>query len=256
VGDPNYTAAVLVAAIALSAGLFALVRRSRLASFGVVIAGVLVTAALVGTLSRGGQVALGVALVAGILLGGRWRNRAAALAIVAALCTVGVYSLLPASSPAKRLLSANSSGRSDIWKVALRAAEAHPLQGIGAGTFPVSSIHYLNVPGATNRADLIVDTPKVVHNVYLEELTELGIVGLALFLAIALFSLRCMYVAVRQFAGRGDTLEVVSRSLMVALIGMLAACFFISGEFIKQLWLLIALGPPLSRLATAQALSR
>jgi hypothetical protein len=38
-------------------------------------------------------------------------------------------------------------------------------------------------------------------------------------------------------------MEVMSRALVIALVGTLAADFFISEEFSKQLWLLLALGP-------------
>jgi hypothetical protein len=40
-------------------------------------------------------------------------------------------------------------------------------------------------------------------------------------------------------------MEVLSRAFVLSLVGILAADFFVSEQFSKQLWLLIALGPAL-----------
>jgi hypothetical protein len=46
-------------------------------------------------------------------------------------------------------------------------------------------------------------------------------------------------------------MELLSRALLVGLAGVLAADFFISEEFSKQLWLLLGLGPALLAIAHA-----
>ncbi|MGH2980094.1 MAG: O-antigen ligase family protein, partial [Solirubrobacterales bacterium] len=92
----------------------------------------------------------------------------------------------------------------------------------------------------------IIDTPKVAHNTYLQILAELGIVGLTLFLTIIGFAISCALKAARWFGNHGDTqMELVARGMVVALVGILAADFFISEQFGKQLWLLLGLGPAL-----------
>jgi putative inorganic carbon (HCO3(-)) transporter len=119
-----------------------------------------------------------------------------------------------------------------------------PLQGVGAGNFPIVSIHYLIAPGALLRDDFIVQTPKVAHNTYLEVLAELGIVGLTLFLIVIVFAIGCAVRAARYAAWREDReIDILARALVVALASLLAANFFISREYSKQLWLLLALGP-------------
>jgi O-antigen ligase len=69
-----------------------------------------------------------------------------------------------------RLLSARPEGRFELWDVALDAYRAEPLHGTGAGTYVVqwnkdreSGSHVVNA-----------------HSLYLETLSELGIVGLIL----------------------------------------------------------------------------
>jgi hypothetical protein len=44
---------------------------------------------------------------------------------------------------------------------------------------------------------------------------------------------------------------MMSRALLLAIFGFLVADVFLSGEYSKQLWLLLALPPPLLALAPA-----
>ena len=105
-----------------------------------------------------------------------------AAAVLAAVIYFGAFASVDARD---RILELDGgTGRTDIWTVGWRMVEAQPLWGVGAGNFPVASIHYLLEPGALLRTDFIVDDPKVAHNTYLNVLAELGVVGLALFLAI------------------------------------------------------------------------
>ena len=128
--------------------------------------------------------------------------------------------------------------------------EANPVAGVGAGNFANTSVHYLIEPGAIVRDEYIVDTPKVAHNMYLEILAELGIVGMTLFLTILGYSLYCALKAIRRFGELGDRqMEIVSRALFVALIGLLVSDFFGSRQFNKQLWLLMSIAPALLAIA-------
>jgi O-antigen ligase len=247
IGDPNELAAVLVAALVLAGVLVALLKGSPLLRLGAAGAAALCAGGILFSLSRGGLIALGFALVMSFFVAGRWRARAATLAVVAALSTVGYFAAFAPLQARERVTSVGGgSGRSDIWTVGWRMVEDHPVRGVGVGNFTTSSIHYLLAPGAIKRDEFIVDTPKVAHNTYLHVLAELGIVGLALFVSILAFSLSCAIRAARRFMEMGDVrMEIVARGLVVAMLGILAADFFISGQFSKQLWLLLGLGPSL-----------
>ena len=75
-----------------------------------------------------------------------------------------------------RLLDAGNSGRIDNWRVAVDGFEAHPLAGTGAGTYQTLWMR-------DRRLDLdVVDA----HSLYVEVLSELGIVGLLLLLGTIL----------------------------------------------------------------------
>jgi len=124
-----------------------------------------------------------------------------------------------------------------------------PVLGVGAGNYGVASIHYLLRPGATQR-DRYILKKDVPHNIYLNVLTELGVVGLVLFVVILALCLRSALLAARTFAARGDpTMELLARALFIGLVGLLVTDFFSSALYSKQLWFLLAAGPALLALA-------
>jgi O-antigen ligase len=112
-------------------------------------------------------------------------------------------------------------------------------------------------PGATTRADQVVTLPQPAHNVYLEIWADLGIVGLVLFAGVVAAALRAVLAAIAhlQAAGR-RTEELLARTLTVAIVAMLVADFFISDQYSKQLWLLLALAPALLSAARTAGSSR
>ena len=251
--DPNELAAVLVAGTILAGALMVIYRRS----YGIFLLALgstlLCASALVLTQSRGGFIAAIFVLVIGPLVAGRWRKQVAAGALVVALSIVLLFSVLAPQGGSERVTTLGSgTGRTDIWKVGWRMVEDKPVLGVGAGNFQNSSIHYLLAPGVIQSDDFFVDQPKAAHNTYLQVLAETGIVGLTLFTLILVAFVICTILAARMFGRYGNwRMEVLTRSLIVAAFGLLAADFFISGQFSKQLWLLLALGPALLGIARA-----
>ena len=100
-------------------------------------------------------------------------------------------------------------------------------------------------------AGYFIDTPTVAHDTYLEVLAEGGVPGLALFLAIIGFSLGCMRRAWLAFRrSRDHNMELLTYGLFAGLVGLLVASFFLSEEYNKQLYVLLAMGPVLLKLAS------
>jgi O-antigen ligase len=98
-----------------------------------------------------------------------------------------------------------------------------------------------------------VGTPKVVHNTYLQLWTELGLVGLILFLSIVAFCLYAALKAAGAFARQGDVrMEVIARATFVGLAALLAADFFGSRLTNKEVWLLLGLAPALLAIARSR----
>jgi O-antigen ligase len=258
IGNANETAASLVMGGTLAAALaFALPGKLVLRLLTTVAVPLCVFAVFL-TLSRGGLVALGASLIAAIVVAGRRRGVVVGVAAAAVLATVIYFGAFAPAEARDRVLEVNGgTGRTDIWTVGWRMVEKQPLLGVGAGNFPVASIHYLLEPGALMRTDFIVDNPKVAHNTYLNVLAELGVVGLALFLAIIALPLWWTARAVGFAARAGDRqLEILARAMVVVIAGLLAADFFGSRQYSKQLWLLLSLCPVLLQISRAELASR
>ncbi len=251
--DSNELAAVLVAGLALATGLALVARRKpalRTVAFG---AGALSLAGIILTVSRSGLIALFVAVIAAIVFAGRWRPRVVALSALVVGSAVMYFAFFAPAADRARVTTSEEGGhgREDIWKVAWRMVQAHPVRGVGAGNFPTSSIHYLLIqPGLLRRSDFIVDTQKVAHNAYLQAWAETGAIGLALFLGVILGLLACSLQAIRWFERDGNLLmEILTRAQLVATIGLLSSLFFASNQYNKQLWLLLAMGPAMLAIA-------
>jgi O-antigen ligase len=139
--------------------------------------------------SRGALAALGLGLGASLFLaGGRRRAVAtsmAGVAVAAALVVLAAGIITPTRAPsdvpAWKTAAAGDAGAASVsveprlrfWAVAWRSAGDAPLIGTGAGTFARRWLERRPLPSPARN----------VHNLYLETLAELGIVGLALLLA-------------------------------------------------------------------------
>jgi O-antigen ligase len=252
-GDPNDTAAAMAAAAVLGFALGAGERDSVVRRRSWFFAATLAVLALVATASRGGLVALAVTAVVSVAVAGRWRRQATLAAASGAILVV-VWFVLLAPSAARTHVSSDQTPRTTIWMVAGRAIQANPILGLGNNNFTSAAKNYLIQPGATARADQIITTPEPAHNTYLEIWADLGVVGILLFAGVVLYALRAALVAAAMLgrAGRhGD--ELLAKALVVAIVAMLAAYFFISYQYSKQLWLLFALAPAMLGAARAEA---
>lgn len=249
-GDPNYLAAVLVPAIMLAGGLAA--RKAPVQRVLLAIATVIIAVGLAATQSRGGLLAACACAFVALVI---WRERRALIAGLIALAATATasYFLLKPNAWSRILESNQGSGRVDIWTIAWRIVHAHPFAGVGFGQFPEVSIHYVLQPGALQYIGLIVENQIVVHNLYLALWVEGGIVALLLFLGLVVVSLASAWRATRSFDQQGDMeMSSLARASFLALIGILAASFFLSDIVNAELWILLALGPILAGIAERQ----
>jgi len=242
--DPNYFAAELIPAILIAAFLFATTSSARARWLYAGVVGIdLVAFAL--TQSRGGIVGLAVGLVVAIAVAGPARLRILALVLALAAIGLGYYfGYKPAhvfQTSSRAGLSGTTSGRLDEWRIALRVYSGHPIGGVGLGNYQVVEPSYATETLNLTTVRQIVTTPLVVHNTYLQFLSELGIVGLALFLTILVIPLRLTSRALARLDRPLGEIEFQARGLFAGAIGLLTAYVFLSGEFEKPLWLLLAL---------------
>ena len=242
-GDANQTAADLAATLMMAIGLAGMTARSARVRGLALVAIALSFVGIIQTLSRSGLVALAVALIGAVILGGRWRRQATRLLVVAAVVGVGYFVLFASSSSLSRVTSSNSDGRNTIWTVAWRMFEANPVLGTGTGNFASAARLYLIRPGLTESGYLIITTPKPAHNVYLEIMATLGIPGLILLLAVFVGGIAVALRAAHIFERIGDhDLELLTRCTILALLAYLASDFFLPDLQLKQFWLVFAIG--------------
>jgi MYXO-CTERM domain-containing protein len=254
-GDPNFLAAGLVPAMVLAAGILVAIK-SPLGRLGCVVAILICAFGVAATQSRGGFLALLVVLVAALVVFRRRRIYVALACLAVVALGAAYFSVTPTAwERISQIGGDDGSGRTDLWKVAWRAAEDHPLEGVGLGNYEFVAKNYTRLPGALKDVNKIAEKPHVVHNTYLEALAETGIVGLALFLVLAGGSCYAAWSAGRRFEELDDHgMEALSRAVVVATIGMLVSAFFISSGVDKRMWILFALGP--ASLAIAEGRNR
>jgi len=256
-GNPNNLAAVVLPALALTG--FMLIgsnRRSERILLGG--SGLVLLVTLFLTQSRGGYVGLGAMAVAAVVFAGPARRRALHLLIGLGLSMAAYFAFFASSAARQRateISGSESTGRVDLWHVALRMFDAHPLQGVGLDNFTVLAPGYLANDVDIHRADLFLRSVATqVHNTYLTVLVELGVVGevvfVGLLIAAVVTAIRAVAVLARSTDRQG---ELIGRGLLVGVVGMLAAYVFFSAQYEKQLWLILGALLSLSTLARAKA---
>ncbi len=119
--------------------------------------------------------------------------------------------LTPAADPTLRLSSLQSS-RYVVWKSAIKAFDAHPLDGTGAGTFE----YWWNQHGTTG--EFVRDA----HNIWLENLAELGLPGLLLIIGVAASAVS-LALGVRVRARRGASVGAAAAVLAMLVVYLLHA---------------------------------
>jgi O-antigen ligase len=246
IGDPNFTAAVLIPAIALGLFMALAPGRSRLyrglllGTSGLCMVGVFLTQ------SRGGVIALCVVFLLAVVFAGRARAQVLGVSLVV-VSTAAVYLALFAPPHALGRLSdirgGGGTGRTDLWAIATQVYKAHPVLGIGLGNFTVVSANYAVLTDTDlPRADVIVSQRAPVHNTYLEIAAELGTVGILLLLGLFGVVFGATRRGVQRAAQQGQqAFELMGRGLFVGAAGMLTAFFFLSAEYEKELWLTLGL---------------
>jgi O-antigen ligase len=242
IGDPNELAALLIPALGFT--LFMLLAKKGLLVRCLLLAAAITCAvALFQTESRGGLVGLAVMLLASVVFSGPVRAKAATMVLTVLGFTLAYFTLIASPEALARVTdfsAGGGTGRPTIWAVAAAVSRNHPLGGVGAGNFILVEPSYAFGNINLTRFDLIVDTPKVVHNMYLNILAELGVVGLILFAVMIVAAFTAAFRAVGTFARTGDVeTEILARGIIIGTIGMLAAFFFLSAQYDKQLPLLL-----------------
>jgi putative inorganic carbon (HCO3(-)) transporter len=244
----NRFAQVMMVILPASLLLFRLERR-RLARGAALLAGVTI---LVGgialTYSRGAVVTL--AVLVGLALWLRWlptRRTLAALALAALLVPVISPTLYERITSLRAVSSLDDPaeadgalrGRATEMLAAVFVFRDHPILGVGPGQYaPFYSVEYHQIPEIKFRD---INHQRRAHTLYFELGAELGVIGLAVFLAIPALLLRELWQLRRNLRGRRPELEQLATSFILSLAAYLVSALFLSLAFQRYYWFLIAL---------------
>jgi len=204
------------------------------------VMGFLVSLAIVFTYSRGALVGL-CAMGAVFWLRSRAKLATGALIVVVAL---SVYSFVPQQWFDRMATietydqDRSAMSRIEIWQVSLRIAELHPILG---GGFRVT--YWPALTNSMLEGTLIprLDKPRAAHSIWFEVLSEQGWVGLALFVAIAGYSLFGCSWLIRNTRDRPDLAwaNLLGRLGQSVLVGFWAAGTFASLAYFDEYWCVI-----------------
>ncbi len=211
---PNILAGILAAGLLAVAPFLLNNHRTRYAVWSVWLIGLW---CLLLTFSRGAWLGFGAGLLSGLILlrhtAHLWRMLlpVIALSMVAAVGFVALYQpfLIARTTIADENTEMRSIADRVVFnQIATETIALTPVHGVGAGNFPWVASYYLHY--ATDY-DLEGDN---VHNVYLTLWTELGIVGLALFLVALIAG---MLAALRQISDASTT-QTPERAALLAIV--------------------------------------
>jgi O-antigen ligase len=245
--NPNGLAAVLSIAIPIGAALFAGVSvRLRIALAFMLVA---MSAAVVLSYSRAGWVGLAAGLPL-LLAPRRVRFRLAVPIALLFATSVALYFGLGAETSfvsvrLGELALDTFSGvnsfaeRLALWHKAIMIAQQDPILGIGFGNFPSAQIagQFRWVGGLTT------------HNVFLTVLAEMGLVGLALFVALIVKTFRNLVAGARAYGAPG--LSLLSWGFLASMVSYVVGQGMAHGSLVSELmWVLIGLSFAVRALAT------
>ncbi len=242
-GDPNIFALYQVAAVPV-AGMLARTTPVVWRRVGWLILVVPLVASVFVAQSRGGLLAIAVLLPVALARGdlGRTSRGHGLFSILAGLSAVALLAFVAGKVDERLSLAAvtqdRGSGRLDIWSVAWGAYLREPLLGLGAGGFQSQSSRLLETtPGVEMDPNSIIFRTGIrVHSVYLETLTDLGLIGLLLWLTILVGTL--IVIARLGAVGVGAT---PTSPLLSMLLAFAVATVFLSVINSKLLWMVVGL---------------
>ncbi|MBI1879543.1 MAG: O-antigen ligase family protein [Chloroflexi bacterium] len=252
--DPNYYGQILVAALPLA--LYRILDEKKLAlKLVATLSALLLVFAVLNTYSRGAF--LGMMVVLGLIAIERRVNLWLILLFISA--TLVMRPFLPAGfSERLETLSLftndNASvrsevsfkGRSSEMQAGLQMFADHPILGVGIANYAVNYQDYASRIGLEHRTE-----DRQAHSLYLEIAAETGLLGIVTFSALFVSWMVGLHQARRKLKILSDYPHWSTwiTSIQMSIAAYLTTSIFLHNDYIRYLWLLIALGIALIHLA-------
>ena len=251
-GNPNFFAAIQVIALPMIVALAAIEQKRGRIAF-LLLAALVNIGSILSTVSRGGTLSLLLVLLLLVFLPARTifgtRGRKALIVGVILLGATAFF-VRYTSDLAPRLVSIvggsqetdAGSGRLGIWPAAWDAFTENPVTGIGFGAFIEGSVDRILQTPISQDFELFATEPKEVHNAYLGTLTELGVVGFALFMGLLISTVLALRRTAKHARRVGeDYLANISNALIVGLSGWAVGSVFAESETARPRWIVIGI---------------
>ncbi|MCL4300653.1 MAG: O-antigen ligase family protein [Anaerolineae bacterium] len=137
-------------------------------------------------------------------------------------------------------------GRSSEVQTGLNMFTDHPFLGVGVGNYPVFYQEYASRLGLEQRT-----SDRKAHSLYVEIAAETGMFGLVTFGGVFVSLLTGLVQARRKLKALAEYPQWAGwiTSVQMSIIAYLISSFFLHGDYLRYLWLLVALGVALIHLA-------
>ncbi|MDD5008082.1 MAG: O-antigen ligase family protein [Syntrophorhabdaceae bacterium] len=238
--DPNDYAMHIVMVLPLILSFF-LVSRNIFVRVLLVFTSILLLANIVFTFSRGGFIGLGiVAFASFVILVAQKRIKPVGIVIIL-IIMVMISTAIPSKYWQRMLTSfnpseASASARLESWKAGIGMMVDHPVVGIGLGAFAYEYALRANI----QTYEFKVKIPRFAHNSYIQVGAEAGVIALALFLLLIIFSFRDIFIAQKVFREKNeDNLSNLSQFLGVSMLGYAACGMFLTQAYITMFWIIV-----------------
>jgi O-antigen ligase len=255
-GEVNYYAGYLLMALSLALG-FSIIPMGRFKKTGVFLVSIILASAVISTVSRSAFVVLGIIVliyaVYFLFQGGSHKfvsigvlSGVVGLVFLLVFTDVGknVVDLFTLSRRIETFVSGHDPSieqRSTIFDIGLRMAKAHPLIGIGFGTFEDTFNGYQG-------GNLGTGSARSAHNTALRILVETGILGLVVSLGFIVSLFRFLLRVFRHNAVN-DQKKIIF-SVVVALGSFLCMSLTLDQLFEPHFWLICGIGLAYTNLVT------
>lgn len=212
--------------------------RSKLKKFSLLGVLVVLTLAVISSMSRGGWVGLMATMIFCVI-----KSRKIFVSFVIMIILTGaIISFAPQKywSEVETITNtheATAASRINYWKAAVRMFKDYPITGVGANNGGVRMPGYYKGP-----RENVTQWGRAFHGTLPQVLAELGFLGIFCYLTMVFLAIKYLNrISRRGDAGSGYNTAVFANSIMVSIISYLTSATFLSTAYYPTLWTLFTL---------------